>query len=239
MNYIFKAILGASLLAINFSGFSQGKYFEVVVEKSAYNGANYGKVVPLNNQYDVQLLYSGKNRKQLLEGILEYLKNRPALKIDTVLNGGTVVVYRDFATIGNKQNCFADLTGLIYLFAVPEEGYISIRSGGISKIFASIFDAKLRISPGGDVVSEGDVPFNEYKFVQPTDGRTQSAVAPHGGLLGHATSRKINYKLAYPDSIFDPDGKIVNPANKKLLETFFDGYVADLDQFLKTKFKVK
>ncbi|WP_436491078.1 hypothetical protein [Chitinophaga sp. ARDCPP14] len=239
MNYVFKTILAASLLAINFSGFSQGKYFEVAIEKGVFNGMDYGRIRPLNNQYDVKLPYGGKNRQQLLEGILEYLKNRPALKIDTVLNNGSVVVYRDFATIGNKQNCFADLTGLIFLFAIPEEGYISIRPGSNSKIYASVFDAKLRISPGDDVVSEEDVPFNEYKFIQPTDGRTQSAVAPHGGLLGKATSRKINYKLAYPDSIFDPDGKVVNPGNKKRLESFFDGYVTDLDQFLKTKFKMK
>gem|GEM_PF-2633997 len=228
----------ASFMAISFSGYSQGKYFEVVVEKGSYDGRNYGKVRPLNNQYAVKLSYNGKSQKQLLEGILEYLKNRPTLKIDTILNGGSCVVYRDFATVGNKQNCFADLTALTYLFAVPEEGYISINNGSISKIYASVFDAKLRISPGGDVVSEEDVPFNEYKFVQPTDGRTQSAVSPHGGLLGHATSRKINYKLAYPDSIFDPDGKIVNPANKKLIEAFFDGYIADLDQFLKARFKM-
>ncbi|HWV67304.1 hypothetical protein [Chitinophaga sp.] len=237
MNYIFRTILVASLLAISLSGFSQGKYYEIVIEKGTYG--NYGMVKPLSNQYDVKLSYDGKKQRQLLEGILEYLKNRPTLKIDTVLNGGTVVVYRDFATIGNKQTCFADLTGLIYMFAVPEEGYISIRAGGNSKIYASVFDAKLRISPGDDVVSEQDVPFNEFKFIQPTDGRTQSAVSPHGGLLGQATSRKINYKLAYPDSIFDPEGKIVNPNNKKIIEAFYDGYIADLDQFLKAKFKMK
>lgn len=237
MNYVFKAILAAGLLVISFSGFSQGKYFEVVIEKGTYG--NYGMIKALSNQYDVKLSYDGKKQRQLLEGILEYLKNRPTLKIDTVLNDGSVVVYRDFATIGNKQNCFADLTGLVYMFAVPEEGYISIRPGGNSKIFATVFDAKLRISPGGDVVSEQDVPFNEFKYIQPSDGRTQSAVSPHGGLLGHATSRKINYKLAYPDSIFDPDGKVVNPNNKKIIEAFFDGYVADLDQFLKAKFKTK
>ncbi|HEY8956911.1 hypothetical protein [Chitinophaga sp.] len=237
MSITFKTIFAAMLLILNFSGFSQGKYFEVVIEKGTYG--NYGMIKPISGQYDVTLSYSGKNRKQLLEGILDYLKNRPTLKIDTVLNGGTVVVYRDFATIGSKQNCFADLTGLIYMFAVPEEGYISIRPGGNSKIFATVFDAKLRISPGGDVVSEQDVPFNEFKYIQPADGRTQSAVSPHGGLLGKATSRKIDYKLAYPDSIFDPDGKVVNTNNKKIIEAFFDGYIADLDQFLKTKFKMK
>ncbi|MET3875951.1 hypothetical protein [Chitinophaga sp. OAE865] len=237
MNNVFKAIFTVTLLILTFSGHSQGKYFEVVIEKGTYG--NYGMIKPLNGQYDVKLSYNGKKQRQLLEGILEYLKNRPTLKIDTILNGGTVVVYRDFATIGNKQNCFADLTGLIYMFAVPEEGYISIRAGGNSKIYASVFDAKLRISPGDDVVSEQDVPFNEFKFIQPTDGRTQSAVSPHGGLLGQATSRKINYKLAYPDSIFDPDGKVVNANNKKIIETFFDGYIADLDQFLKSKFSMK
>lgn len=237
MNYTFKAILAAMLLMLNFSGFSQGKYLEVVIEKGTYG--SYGRIRPLNNQFDVTLPYSGKNKKQLLEGILDYLKNRPALKIDTILNGGTVVVYRDFATIGNKQNCFADLTGLVYMFAIPEDGYISIRPSGNSKIFATVFDAKLRISPGGDVVSEQDVPFNEFKYIQPADGRTQSAVSPHGGLLGKATSRKIDYKLAYPDSIFDPDGKVVNANNKKIIESFFDGYIADLDQFLKAKFKMK
>ena len=234
---MFRALLAGLMLVLSIPCHSQGKYFEVVTEKGEYSGTSYGKVKPISGSYDLKLSYPGKHRKQLLDGILQYLKARPTLKVDTVLNDGSVVVYRDFATVGDKKTCFADLTALVYIYAVPEEGYISVSSGGSSKIYATVFDAKLRISPGGDVVSENDVPFNEYKFIQPTDGRTQSAVSPHGGLLGKATSRKINYKLAYPDSIFDPDGKVVNPTNKKIIETFFDGYIADLDQFLKSKFK--
>lgn len=215
---------------------AQGKYFEARVEKNDFSGGYYGRIAPVNNQHDVRLNTPGKNKQQLLEIVLKYLKERPALKIDTVIRGeGPVVVYRDFATIGTKEKCFADLVALTYIFVVPEEGYVSVSLGTVSKIFASIFDAKLQISPDGVVVSDNDAPFNEYKFIQPADGRTQSKVSPNGGLVGLATSRKVPYKLAYPDSIFDPGGKIVNANNKKLIETFFDGYVSDLQAFLQKK----
>lgn len=215
---------------------AQGKYFEARLEKNEFSGSYYGIVAPINKQPDIRLEAPGKNKQQLLDKVLQYLKERPALKIDTVIRGsGPVVVYRDFATIGTKEKCFADLVALTYVFVVPEEGYVSVRLGAISKIFASIFDAKLQISPDGVVVSDNDAPFNEYKFIQPADGRTQSKVSPNGGLVGLATSRKVPYKLAYPDSIFDPGGKIVNANNKKLIETFFDGYVSDLQSFLQKK----
>lgn len=239
MRTVLNILLPAGMLAFHLSGQAQGKYFEVITEKSVVNGALLGKVQPLGGQFDIKLSYPGKHRQQLLEGVLQYLKKRPTLKIDTILNKGSVVVYRDFATICRKDTCFADLTALTYMTVVPEEGHLFIRVASNSKVFATIFDAKLRISPGGDVISEQDVPFNEFKYVQPADGRTQSSISPHGGLLGKATSRKIHYKLAYPDSIFDPEGKVVNARNKRIIEAFFDGYVADLDQFLQTVFVVK
>ncbi len=232
----FTFLFAACLLITGQAAFAQGKYFEVTIEKGPVDNRNYGKISPLNGQYDIQLRFEGSNKKQLLDGVLLYLKNRPTIKIDTILNKGTCVVYRDFATIGNMKTCMADLTALTYFFVVPEDGYLSFRTGINSKIYASVFGAKLSISPGDDVVSEQDVPFNEYKFVQPADGRTMSNIAP-GGLLGKATSRKVQYKLAYPESIFDPEGKVVNQHNKTTIEAFFDGYVTDIYDFLKKTMK--
>jgi hypothetical protein len=96
---------------------------------------------------------------------------------------------------------------IAYIMVVTDlKDTLLVKYSSTSKIYASIFDAKLVISPGNDVVSENDVPFNEYKFVQPTTIKMQSSIAP-GGIIGAATSKKINYKLAFPESIFDAKAK--------------------------------
>lgn len=232
MNGFFKIAVVPLLMALAAPVFAQGKYFEVITQD--FSGNLYGKVVVRGRKDNtVKLEYKGKSKKQLLQYALNYLKDRPGLKRDTLIEGeGALLCYKDFASIGAKDKCFADLVALTYIYVVPEEGYLSVSLSLSPKIFATIFDAKLKVDRGGVVVSENDVPFNEYKFVQPADGRTSSSVSPNGGLLGLATSRKIQYKLAYPDSIFDPEGKVVNPVNKKLVEEYYDGYINDLKSYL-------
>lgn len=234
MAKIYKIILIPCFVFVAFGTYAQGKYFEVVFDKPSAEG----KVIPFNNQEQVKLDYNGKSKKQLLIAVSKYLKERPGLKLDNIPeDDGTYLVYRDFATIGTKDKCLADLVASTLVYVTPENGHISIRLSLTSKIYASIFDAKLRISPDGTVGADDDKPFNEYKFVQPNDGKTQSKISPNGGLLGAATSGKINYKLAYPDSIFDPDGKIVNLTNKQIIEKFYDGYVIDLKNYLDKNLK--
>ena len=150
-----------------------------------------------------------------------------------------LIIYRDFATIGSKEQCFADLVGLVYVYAIPEEDGTIKLDMSTSDLFASVNNAVLRITPDDNVASDADVPFNEYKYVQPADqtylssGSTASRI-----LLGSRTKRKKHsLKEAYPDSVFDPEGNVVNATNKVLIETFFNNYAEDLHNYLKARFK--
>jgi len=231
MNRIFSVIL---MWVIPFSAAAQGKYFEVICEKGSFGNELIGRIRPVNDKSYVILNYRGRTQKQLFKAIQSYLKNRPALKPDHIDSSeGAFIVYRDFATVCGKEKCFADLVALTFIYVSPEnDGTVKINLGSTSHIYSTIFDAKLRISPDNIVASDDDVPFNEIRYVQPSDGRTQSNISPNGGLIGLATSRKKEYRLAYPDSIFSPDGELVNPVNKEAIEAFLDGYVTDLKTFL-------
>src|ERR1700754_5189919 len=70
-----KALFIIGMLALYLPGYTQGKYFEVVMDKVMIGNDHVGKVAPLNNQSSIKLYYKGKHRKQLLDGILKYLKN--------------------------------------------------------------------------------------------------------------------------------------------------------------------
>lgn len=229
-----KAALVFAFILSSFGAKAQGKYFEVITEKNEITGGYVGKVRPLNDPEYVKLAYPGKTKEQLYDAVVNYVKSHSGLKLDYTNDvKKTFLAYRDFATIGDKKKCGADLVSLTYIGVVTDlKDTLLVSYSRASKIFSTIFDAKLVISPGNDVVSEGDVPFNEFQFVLPAAGRTQSSIAPNGGLIGIATSRKINYKLAYPESVFDANGKILNPGNKKIIEDFFDGYVTDLKNYL-------
>ncbi|MEY8762005.1 hypothetical protein [Chryseobacterium tongliaoense] len=212
---------------------AQGKYFEVKTEIDESTGEYFGNVRPINDPEYVALAYPGKTKEQLYDAVVKYVKSHRGLKLDyTNDNKKTFLAYRDFATIGSKKTCGADLVSLTYITVVTDlKDTLLVKYSSSSKIFATVFDAKLTISPGNDVVSENDVPFNEYKFVQPGDERMRNSSFPNGGLISLVSSRK-NDKLAYPESIFDPKGKIVNPSNKKVFEGFFDGYIIDLKNYL-------
>ncbi|EJL75809.1 hypothetical protein [Chryseobacterium populi] len=239
MMKIIKAVFPLMLLIISLHLYAQERYFEIRLEKNEFGGGYTGKVLPINDQQYVKLAYPGKTKEQLYDAVTDYVKSHSGLKLDYSNDTKkTFLAYRDFATIGDKKKCSADLVSLAYIMVVTDlKDTLLVSYSSTSKIFSTIFDAKLRISPGNDVISEGDIPFNEYKFVQPEDGRTQSSISPNGGLLGAATSRKINYKLAYPESIFDSSGKIVNLSNKKIIENFFDAYIIDLKNYLDKRLK--
>jgi hypothetical protein len=40
------------------------------------------------------------------------------------------------------------------------------------------------------------------------------------------------FSLAYPDSVFDPKGNVVNAYNKEAIEDFYNSYVASLKTYL-------
>lgn len=205
------------------NSFAQGKYFKVAIMKGA--SISSGEVVPLNeNDPSIQFDYNGKSQKQLLQGVLNYLKERPGLKLDTLFEGdGPFLAYRDLATIGMKEKCFADLTALTYIYVTPENGFLRLRLGMRTKIYATINDARLSVSPDGIVISENNVPFGSLQFIRPGDYSNNG--------------RKKKPGLAYPESIYDSEGKIINPTTKKLIEDFFDGYLIDLKNYLDRNLK--
>lgn len=216
-----KFVLTGPMLLLTILSFSQGKYVEVVAKKGDYTGTYFGVVQPLNNEYSVNIPYKGKSKKAILQGILNYIKARPVLRFSHMSDNGSFVRYRDFSTIGNVERCGAAMVARTFVTAVPEEGMVlvNLNYGGSSKIYASLFDAKLSISVDDIVVADDDVPFNEYQMVQPPNE------------LG------VKMRAAYPESIFDAKGKVVNPTNKKILEDFYDFYITDLKNYLDKNLK--
>ena len=228
-------------MAVAYFSDAQGRYFEAVCEKSTgnvYGDSFFGYIRPLNNQPAItfRLTNKSKSKAELMKLLQSYLKSRPALKVEEVVHGeGAYICYRDFASIGDKSKCYSDLTALTYVYAVPLDDMIKIRIGLSSKIYATLNDAKLHVSPSGTVVSDNDVPFGDYKYVQPGGYKTGNT----GGLLGKIKEKTKAPGLAYPDSIFDAEGKVVNPVNKQIIEAFYDGYVTDLKKFLDENFNRK
>ncbi|UNY97246.1 hypothetical protein MQE36_09060 [Zhouia spongiae] len=231
------------LLSIT-SIYSQEQYFEIVAKKSTHPYDNrgyvyYGRIKPLSNQPYATLYFKGIGKKELHEAIMDYLKERPGMVVKPKHTNEHLIIYRDFATIGSKEQCFADLTGLIYMYVIPEEDGTVKLDVSTSEIFASLNDAVLRITMDDNVASDSDIPFNEYKYVQPADKTyLSSGSAASKLLLGSRTKRKKrSLKEAYPDSIFDPEGNVINPVNKALIEDFFNRYAEDLNTYLSNRFK--
>lgn len=216
---------------------AQGRYFEIKPEINEATGGYIGKVQPVDDVEYVKIAYPGKTKEQLYDAVVNYVKSHRGLKLDYSNDAKkTFLAYRDFATIGDKKKCAADIISLTYIGVVTDlKDTLLVSYSRASKIFSTIFDAKLTISPGNDVVSENDAPFNEYKFIQPGAARGQRSIS-NGGLITIAPAGK-NDKLAYPESIFDPNGKLVNPGNKKIMEEFFDGYIVDLKNYLDKNLK--
>lgn len=232
---IYKAAFILLFLVTAYNTYGQSKYFEVVFDKDNTSGG----VMPLNNK--VRFYYQGKSKEELLTAVLKYLKERPSLKLDMIVKedvgDGRFLVYRDFASIGTKDKCFADLIALSFMYVSWDEGYVSMRLGATSTIFATIDSAQLRISPSGIVASENDVPFNEYKFVQPEYNEELAMSNARSILIGNPRAKKISLKEAYLDCVFDGKGKVINPVNKKIIEDFYDGYATDLKNYLDNNLK--
>lgn len=235
------------LLAIATASLSaQGKYFKVAAfpYDNPWSGNKfYGNIVPVIDQGggNAILSFGGKNKQQLYEGIMQYLKARPGFLLKPKSTTEHLITYRDFTKVGSLDSCFADLVALTFVYAIPEDGLVKISFGITSKIYATIFQAQLEITPDDIVASVGDKPFNEYRYVQPADESVvKSRSTAHTILLGSSTSYKTekrSLKVAYPDSVFDPEGNVVNPVNKRIIENFYDWFVADLNAFLQGYFK--
>lgn len=68
----------------------------------------------------------------------------------------TFLAYRDFATIGDKNKCAADLVSLTYMMVVTDlKNTLLVKYSSTSKIYSSIFDAKGQIiNPGKKKIME-------------------------------------------------------------------------------------
>lgn len=231
-------------LTFYFTGNAQGKYFKVITEpykNSFLNDKYYGRVVPVNDAGGVNavLNFNGKSKQQLYDATMQYLKERKGLIFKPKMSTPNLIVYRDFSTIGTMDSCFADLVGLTFVYAIPIDGAIKISFGIGSEIYATIFKAQLQITPDDVVASVGNRPFNEYEYVQPADiGMLQNRSTARTMLLGSGSKTvKVSLKEAYPDSIFDPEGNVRNPKNKRIIENYYDWFAADLNSFVQNYFK--
>ena len=241
--YIF--LFACTCMVLSFCANAQGKYFKVVTkpyESSFINDKYYGAVVPANNAdgNSAILNFNGKSKQQLFDAVMDYLKARPALVFKPKMSTPNLIIYRDFSNIGNMDSSFADLVGRTYVYAIPIDGAIKISFGIGSKIYATIFNAKLQITPDDNVASIGDKPFNEYKYVQPADeGILESRSTARRMLLGGSgyKSGTRSLKEAYPDSIFDPEGNVRNIVNKRIIERYYDWFAADLYGFITEYFR--
>ena len=239
-NRLYIYLLACACIGLSFSANGQGKYFKVVTKpynNSFINDKYYGVVVPLNNNDGTNAIlnFNGKSKQRLFDAVMDYLKARPALVFKPKMSTPNLITYRDFSNIGTMDSCFADLVGRTYVYAIPLDGAIKISFGMGSEIYATIFNAKLQITPDDNVASIGDKPFNKYKYVQPADeGILESRSTARQMLLGGSSykSGKRSLKEAYPDSIFDPEGNVRNTVNKRIIERYYDWFAADLYSFL-------
>ncbi|ANH82051.1 hypothetical protein A8C56_14690 [Niabella ginsenosidivorans] len=223
---------------------AQQQYFQINTrkEKNTYTNSiqTIGalNIVAPRDQYGaITLDYPGKTPHQLYTSVMNYLKATQRFVV--IANGDDATVkYRDFFYIGKKDSCKADLIALNYITIYTLENKIKFSLDEYN-IFSTVNDAQLEISKFGEVSSRQDVPFNYYEYVQPAPYK-DAAQYRTGGLVGLAT-RKAGKKhqpgLAYPESIYDPEGNIVNAANKRIIEVFFNSYIISLKNYLDNNLK--
>ncbi len=215
--------------SINYNKFPKKK------TKDAYTPYAYASIGLKDNANMVKLPFKEKTKEQLYQALLAYGKEKSFLRLS--YNEGVDkgrIEFKDFVTLGTKENCMADLYALTFLEAFfYDRDYIGIRINlRKSKIYATVSDAKLKLTPNDDVASLDDTPFNEFKFIQPSN---EEIMFSYGYLFG-LDKKNLSIKLAYPDSIFDIEGNIINPYNKSLIEKYYDKHILDLKAFLENYF---
>ncbi|PUZ30002.1 hypothetical protein GA0116948_11515 [Chitinophaga costaii] len=218
------------LLFISLQVHAQSKYVQIIVAPSTYTyGPRFvASLVPLTGQKTVVLNFPGKSKQELTRNIFAYLQQRPQLILKPKYSNEDLITYRDFSIVCDSSKCMAYLAALTYVYAMPEDGKIQLRFGKGSTLFSSLYKVDLRITRQDDVASIGNAPFNEYKFVQPEDG---GELRSNKILSGYHTA-VIHYGIAYPESIYDPKGKLINPGVKQIIEQYYDTYITDLNDFL-------
>lgn len=123
----------------------------------------------------------------------------------------SLISFRDFAIICNKNKCASDLIGKTIFHLAYDYGVVKITLE--NEIYSSFYGGELFINENDDVVSKLDVPFAPYEFQIPE-----------------------KYADEYPESIytFNKRGKIIikNAEVQKIILTFFNSYITDIKTFL-------
>ncbi len=238
MKILFKAIAFFSLLSLAMKGHAQEKYYSLNFHKEKVKDV-FGKkkdnvfakleISPSQKSHDGYALleYPGKSKQQLHDAALKYVRAVKQFVFED--DNNSYVRYSDFAYIGTKEKCFADILALTNVYVLPFDGSIQIAIN--PQIYSTIFGAKIQVLKYGEVVSVDDVPFNIYQPIQPGNYTTHNGSngSPFGNLVH---KQKYEPKWAYPESVFDPDGNVVNQTNKEIIENFFSNYVVGLKNFL-------
>ncbi len=216
--------------AIKFSKGSPAYYENLSKGRILLMGAPNASIAPVSasdqaDNYTLKLDFKGKSKQQLIDAVLAYVDSHPEYVLKTPGQGFKAgICYRDFSVIGGEEKYGADLIALTLVHVYPGEGNLQIAIIGDSNIYSTIFKAKLRITADDRVASDDDLPFNTIKYVQPPTR-----------LTGKRSGVKEGYGLAYPESVFDGEGNIINQASKDVIEQYYNALVKDLKAFIDKK----
>lgn len=122
-----------------------------------------------------------------------------------------VIAFRDFAFIGKKDVCGADIIAKNIFFLSYDSGIVNVSVE--PEIFSSIHGAELIINKNDDVASKNDVPFGHYEF----------QVAKQ-------------YVDVYPEAIYSFDkrgnSKLERPQVRAMILDFYSRYIIYLKSHL-------
>ncbi len=231
--YSKKSIFAFICVFLSINNFAQNKYFEVVLKKTDIGNYSYGQILPVGGAKNYPVAFQGKTKSQLYQMIKDYLKARPLLLLKEAYTTQDLITYRDFSYICDSSKSVADLIGKTYIYAMPEDNIIKFSVAKGSVIYSTLFHAKLQITQDDNVASIGDAPFNEYKYAQP---KTEEILTSKSNFfLGNVNKKKKIYmNLAYPECIYDSEGKLINPIIKNYVEQYYNQFVTDIIAFAST-----
>ncbi len=219
--------LAVIMLICSTSCLAQENFFSLKFhgEDRSYSYAQMESVATGNRSIGME--FKGKTKKQLIAAVLKYIKTRQAYVLQEADTTGKATLgniphisYRDFRLICPEKNCKADIIALAYIHIYFEGDKINVNLENDTEVYSTIFKAKLRITPEGKVASDDDLPFNLFQFVRP---ETKVKVNKF---------KNSNDGDAYPDSIFDSKGRILNQPAKDALEKYFNDLMNDLKAFI-------
>lgn len=206
---------------------AQEKFFELKFhgEDRSYIYAQMEAVG--TGEKSIGMEFKGKTQKQLVMSVLKYVKSRPAYVLQDADTTGAATLgntphisYRDFRLICPEKTCKADIIALAYVHVYFKGDKIGVHIRNDTEIYSTIFNAKLRITPEGKIASDDDLPFNILQFIRPeTKVKVNKFIMSNDG-------------DAYPESIFDSKGRILNQPVKDALERYCNDLINDLKTFI-------